>query len=140
MVLDNVFWQWIEKHINDNPLTLRLKYSTAKDGFDYDAAITQIECRRRFGKKLAETLSDVPHFYFPNKLSGEQSTSDRLADYHAKLIKGKSMMDLTAGLGIDVLHCARRCEKATAVERSQEVADALTYNARQARFDNISNL
>lgn len=137
MTIDDKFWQWVGLHINDDPIKLRLKYAAVNDGFDYDAAITQIECRHRFGKKLADTLLQIPHFFFPNKLSGEQSTSDKLADYHSTIIKGKSMIDLTAGLGIDVLHCSRMCDRATAVERAPNVADALGYNARQAGRENI---
>ncbi|MDE5567329.1 MAG: class I SAM-dependent methyltransferase [Muribaculaceae bacterium] len=137
-IIDDKFWEWVEHHMNDNPIKLRLKYAAAKDGFDYDEAITQIECRRRFGKKIAETLSSTPKFYFPNKLSGEQSTSDRLAEFHTSLIKGKTMIDLTAGLGIDVLHCSRICDSATAIERSQKLTDALVYNSAQAGCGNIT--
>lgn len=137
-IINDKFWEWVEHHMNDNPIKLRLKYAAVNDGFDYDAAITQIECRRRFSKKLAETLSNTPKFYFPNKLSGEQSTSDRLAGFHTMLIKGKTMIDLTAGLGIDALHCSRMCDSMTAIERSQELADALIYNARQTGCENIT--
>ena len=138
--IDNKFWSWVDAHLNDDPIRLRLKYSTCNDGFDYDAAITQIECRRRFGKKLAETLASTPRFYFPNKLAGEQSTSDKLADFHSTLIKGKTMIDLTAGLGIDVLHCSQDCDRAAAVERSEELADALRYNSEQCGRSNITVL
>ena len=135
--LDDKFWQWVDLHLNNDPIKLRLKYASISDGFDYDAAITQIECRQRFGKKLSDTLTNVPHFFFPNKLSGEQSTSDKLAEYHATLIKGRTMVDLTAGLGIDVLHCLRACDRAIAIERNESVANALKYNSSQASVNNL---
>ena len=132
------FYRWIEDHAADDPLKMRLKYASAGDGFDYDAAITQIECRKQFGKKLADTLSRAPHFYFPNRLSGEQSTSDRLADYHKTLVmKDEPLIDLTSGLGIDVFHCSAECSRTVAVERSSEVAEALRTNAEELRFKNI---
>ena len=77
------FFEWVRTHIADNPSALRLKYSRCNDGFDYEAAITQIECRRKFGKKLAATLTAFPDFYFPSVLSGEQATADVVAQFHA---------------------------------------------------------
>ncbi len=136
--LDNRFWDWVDAHISDDPIRLRLKYAKVNDGIDYDAAIRQIECRRRFGKKLQVTLDRTPRFYFPSKLSGEQSTSDRLAAYHATLVReNEPLIDLTSGLGIDVMHCAPKCSSATAVERSEALADALRYNAAQSHCDRL---
>lgn len=138
-VCDNEFWNWVENHINDDPIKLRLKYSASTDASIYDAAIRQIECRKRFGKKLAETLTAAPRFYFPTKLSGEQSTSDLLAAYHAKLvIPGESLIDLTPGLGVDVFHCAILSSETTAIERSDELAEALRYNASELDCRNLS--
>jgi len=139
--LNDTFWGWVETHLNDDTNKLRLKYSHIDDGFDYSAAITQIECRNRFSKKLGQTLASSPRFYFPNKLAGEQSTSDSLASYHLTLIKaGKNMIDLTAGLGIDVMHCSKCCLEAIALERDHELADALSYNITAAGCVNIKVL
>lgn len=136
---DSTFWDWIDSHINDDPTALRLKYPAAKDGMDYPLAITQIECRRKFGKKLKATLEAVPHFLFPSRLAGEQSTSDSLAAFHASLVlPGRDMMDMTAGLGIDAMHCSKVCSSVFAIERHSDVADALTINSRQAGCDNLS--
>ena len=118
MTFSKDFFEWVREHIADNPSTLRLKYSRSADGFDYDAAITQIECRRKFGKKLAGTLAMFPDFYFPSVMSGEQATADIVATFHATLAeRDMPMADLTAGLGIDVLHVADKVSSIVAVER-----------------------
>lgn len=136
---DSTFWNWVESHINDDPTALRLKYPAAKDGIDYPLAITQIECRRKFGKKLKATLEVVHHFLFPSRLSGEQSTSDRLAEFHASLVlPDRDMMDMTSGLGIDAMYCSKVCSSILAIERNSDVADALIFNSRQAGYDNLS--
>ena len=45
------YYQWIESHLSDDPAALRLKFAHRHDdGIDYADAITQIECRRKFGK------------------------------------------------------------------------------------------
>ncbi len=136
---DENFWRWVDSHISDDTAKLRLKYPKTTEELDYPLAITQIECRRRFGKKLSDTLSSAPHFLFPSKLSGEQSTSDALAAYHATLvIKGLDMVDMTSGLGIDALHCSRNCNIVTAIERNQDTARALEINVPLLSANNIN--
>jgi hypothetical protein len=118
------FFDWIQANASADPSRLRLKYGAAR-AFE----ILQIECRRRHGAKIASTLAENPHFIFPTALSGEQSTSDRLARFHASLIKPESRVaDLTSGLGIDAMAVARH-SSVTAVELNPIVADALRYNS-----------
>ncbi len=112
-------------------MKLRLKYHGQPQAlpFDVEAAITQIECRKKFGKKLAQTLASNPHFLFPDVLAGEQSTSDLLAGYHSSLVgEGEKIIDLTAGLGIDCLHFAGKACDVTAIEINPHKAEALMQN------------
>ncbi len=138
MVLtDDNFYSWIDSHMTADIQALRLS-THARHDIDYDAAITQIECRRKFGAKLAATLAAVPRFYFPSVLAGEQATSDLLASYHAsKVADGESVADLTAGLGIDVFHIARRASCVTAVELDCNRAEALRHNVALLGAGNI---
>lgn len=127
------FWLWVEAHAGDDPSRLRLKYGSARED-----EIRQIECRRKYARKLAYTLGACQRFYFPTALSGEQSTSDRLAAYHASLvIEGGTAADLTSGLGVDALHIARVASHVTAVERDMAVAEALGLNAVEMGVGNI---
>ena len=135
------FWSWIEKNRNQNVNKLRLAYGKEKtlQGIDVQQAITQIECRQRFGKKISRTLELFPHFYFPDILSGEQATSDLLARFHAQLFNSDDfVVDLTSGLGIDCFHIARQVRKITAIERDNAKAVALKYNAEGLNLNNIT--
>ena len=131
---------WIEAHKDDDTSALRLKYhgiSEDVSGIDYTYAILQVECRRKAAKKLASTLR-CRAFEFPTALSAEQSTSDRLAAFHASMIpQGASVVDLTSGLGIDVFHFAGLASHVTAVEIDPVVAGALINNAAVLGLDNI---
>lgn len=134
MNMDNEFWKWVEEHASDDPKRLWLKY-----GKTHEAGVLQVECRQRFGKKLEATLRRAPHWFFASKLAGEQSTSDRLAAFHARLVpEACRMADLTAGLGIDVLHCACVAAEVTAVEMDPAKADALRRNMAEAGVGNVS--
>jgi predicted RNA methylase len=127
------FWTWIEQHLNDDATRLRLKFTKADLPFDVALAILQIECRKKYAKKFNRTLSACPHFLFPDSIAAEQATSDLLATYHASLINdGDSVIDLTAGLGIDAMHCATKAKSVTACEQRDVAAQALQHNAEQS--------
>ena len=124
MQLSPDFFDWIDSHAADDATRLRLKY-----GADRAFEILQIECRRKYAAKLRDTLATRPDFIFPTALSGEQSTSEPIANFHASLIaEGDKVADLTAGLGIDAMVLARRASKVITIERDAIVAEALAHN------------
>lgn len=99
---DNNFYDWVAAHSADDTSKLRFKYAGKTGDIDYADAILQIDCRRKYARKLSATLAAAKQFYFPDTLSGEQSTSDLLASFHASLVSDADVVaDLTAGLGID---------------------------------------
>lgn len=131
------FWQWIAEHANDDPMRLRLSAARYPDPW-VGEGIGQIERRNRASKKIPHALSHAA-FYIPTDLSVEQSTGEALAAYHASRINdGDRVVDLTAGLGIDVLAMARRAKSVVAVERDPEVADALRHNAAVMGMNNVT--
>ncbi|MDO4319521.1 MAG: class I SAM-dependent methyltransferase [Bacteroidales bacterium] len=123
MKYDTEFFEWVEAHKDDDTARLRLKY-----GRERADEILQIECRRKYGAKLGDVLSERPMFVFATALSGEQSTSWRLAQFHAAMVApGSHVADLTAGLGIDAYAMSRHA-RVTAIERDPAVAGALRHN------------
>lgn len=140
MDYSQTLFEWVKANANADPAALRLKYAGKQGELDYGEAIVQIECRRKFGRKLADTLAAFPDFYFPSLLAGEQSSSDILAEYHASLVpEGMTVVDLTSGLGIDVLHMARRASSVVAVERNPALVEALRYNAGGLALGDVVN-
>lgn len=135
---DSEFWSWIDEHINDDVLNLKLKYQGKLTWLN--CALCQIQARHSCKKKLSETLKN-PQFYFPSILAAEQCTSDRLARFHASLIdKDSTVLDMTAGLGIDAFHLAEKCRNVTAIERQEALYEALEYNASVMGIENIKIL
>lgn len=137
--LNDNFWEFVSSHQNDDPSRLRLSAHTFKDEtFDVAAAILQIDARKRFAKKLSKTLAAFPKFYFPDLLAGEQSTGDVAAEYHESFIPDStSVVDITAGLGIDLMHLARKASSAVGVERRDHLAEVLRWNAAGLGLSNI---
>jgi hypothetical protein len=132
------FWKWIDEHKADDPTRLRLKFAKADLTFDVSQAILQIECRKKYAKKFSFTLSQYRQFIFPDSIAAEQATSDRLAVFHASLINdGDFVIDLTAGLGIDAIHCAAKAKSIIACEQRDVAADALQYNIEHIGLNNF---
>lgn len=65
----------------------------------------------------------------------EQSSSEESADI--KAISGSTLLDLTCGLGIDVMNFARRFERVVALERDAELAQVVRYNFKLLGIDNV---
>lgn len=126
---------WIKAHIKEDTAALRLKHR----GDSHSAhLINQIECRIKASSKLHETLNRCEAFEFPTALAQEQSTSDALAEFHASLVDANcTCADLTAGLGIDVLHMAAKSKRVVAVEIDESIAGVLHDNASAMNLQNI---
>lgn len=130
--------KWIEEHRDCDTNKLRLSCRKKDDASVYEFAIMQIECRKKASKKLDYTLQS-PNFIFPTNLSAEQCTSDELAEFHATLInEGETILDMTAGLGIDAFHLAQKAKHVTAIDLNADVAQALSINARVLNKDNFT--
>lgn len=122
------FYDFIQHNADRDVQGLRLKYHGKKSDFDLDFAITQIECRRKCSKKLKKLL-DNPYFIFPDAVVAEQSTCQAVASYHAMLVSpDETVLDMTAGLGIDALTMAEKGCNVTALEISDNRVDVLKHN------------
>lgn len=128
-ITDERLWEFVEKHLHDDPKQLMLRYSGKELGFPLADAVTQVECRKRCASKLP-SFNAEGEFYYPTKLSSEQATNEAVARYHASLVAdGSRVADLTAGLGIDAMTISRRAATVDAFEMEEVKCVALRHNA-----------
>ena len=129
---------WMERHRDDDPMRLRMRYHGTPEAGMVNFMILQMECRRKAARKLPSFVSN-PHLVFPTALSAEQCTSELLAAEHAALIaQGGSVLDMTCGLGIDAMALARKAASVVAVERDEAVAEAARQNAATLGLSNLT--
>lgn len=125
--------EFVRKHADDEVNVLRLKYGGNKSDeleFDSEFAFIQIEARKKARQKIPEFLAH-PDFVFPTLLSAEQATNEIIAKFHAKLIDGcNTLLDLTAGLGIDDMSMAKVGISVTACEIDPIKCEALCHNSK----------
>ena len=113
---------------------LRLKYQGYSDKLE---EVLQQECREKCAKKLNETLTH-DDFKFPSLALAEMCTSDAVADVHAGMIpEGRTVLDMTAGLGIDDFHFARKGCRVTAIELDSKAAIVLNANIKSLGLSDL---
>lgn len=133
--LSDELWKWIADNEKSDPDKLRLKYAGNQMMLH---AITQIDCRRRTARKLGQFLSSAPRFIFPSTLSAEQCSGHATAAIHARIVSpGKTVLDMTCGLGIDAFTLARDGCAVTACELNPTYASAARHNASLLQLDNF---
>jgi hypothetical protein len=123
----------IDRHADDDPSEFALKFH-GSEGLPVRAIAEQIACRRKASLKLP-TLSRYPLLYA--KLTLEQASGERTAEWKAGLMSGRSIIDLTGGLGIDSIFLARRFRQVIHCERDPVLSELAGYNFRTLGIGNI---
>lgn len=128
--------KFIAEHAADDTAQLLLQRHRYPD-VDVAFAVQQIEGRRKAVHKLP-TLAANPDFVFPPKLNLEQASSELTADYKARhFAEGKTVVDITGGLGIDSLFFARHAAKVTYIEQNTELFEIAKHNFNILGLNNI---
>ena len=125
-MLDNATKEFIITHRNDNVRTLALqagRYPTV----DMHEAVVQIEGWQQAREKLPEWAA-TDGIIYPPKISMEQCSSEKTANFKASLMDGERFADLTGGFGIDFSYIARRFNEAYYIERNKNLCDIATAN------------
>ena len=120
---------FIENHFSEDTDKLLLKYhSQMVEEIDYLYCINQIKLRRKFADKFPSFVLRKD-FLFPLSLNLEQSSSEHTAAYKSMLLNdGESLLDLTAGFGVDDIYFSKKAKKIVCVEQNKMLVDLLSYN------------
>lgn len=119
--------QFVQDHQSEDPAQLLFAYS-GKTDFDLKAAVQQIQARQKAKQKLPSWAAH-PDLIFPSSLSLEQASSEETAKFKSGILpKGKNMIDLTGGYGVDTFYLAENFEKAVYCERNPELSAIVEYN------------
>lgn len=95
------------------------------------------------GKKVAQKKFPfllVENIIFPPNLNSEQASSQSTAVFKARNLRGKKLLDLTMGFGVDAYFFSQNFEEVTLVEQNTELLDIVKHNwkilNRKAKFIN----
>lgn len=73
-------------------------------------------------------------------LSVEQCSSEITAKFKASLVRGKTLIDLTGGMGVDIAYMSKNFEKAFYFEQNADLLDVTKYNFEQLGIENVEFL
>ena len=106
----------------------RNRFSQLSDT-DFRFFLQQVEGKQRTRDKLP-TFAQIEDWWYPVRLSCEQCSSEATARYKAELIghKHNTLIDLTAGYGVDTFFMAEHTQQAHYVERNAELCAIAEHN------------
>ncbi|WP_291115482.1 class I SAM-dependent methyltransferase [Flavobacterium sp. UBA6135] len=94
---------------------------------DYKAIINQIEARTKSKEKLP-TWFNCENIVYPTKISIEQTSSEKTANYKSQLIKGDSLIDLTGGFGVDAYYFSSQIKRVIHCEWNKVLSKIVKHN------------
>jgi len=112
--------QYIEEHLTDDVRQLAL---SGTDKF----LLNQIAGRQKIRHKIPSWY-ERDDLLFPPALSLEQSSSELTARYKSTLIKGKTLVDLTGGFGVDSVFLSSSFSQTIYVEKQEALAETAQHN------------
>lgn len=125
----------IGEHLHDDVQQLALqrnRFPQLSDA-DFRFFLQQIEGRQRTKEKLP-SFAQNPDWWYPVRLSCEQCSSEATARYKAEVIKpfigqvDATLIDLTAGYGVDTFFMSEHTHRAHYVERNAELCAIAQHN------------
>ena len=134
-VLHTEVQEFINSHLETDISRILLKKSPFGDISAKELA-QQIESKRNAEKKLP-TWYSTPGIYFPPKISIEQGSSELTAAYKSELIKGRKLIDLTGGLGVDSFYFSKKAAEVIHCELNKELSAIAAHNAEILKAGNI---
>ena len=124
--IDSATQQFIEAHRQDDVKVLALQAKKYPQ-VDISFALNQIAGWQTASTKLPSWAA-LSGIVYPMHLSMEQCSSEPTARYKASLVKGRTLVDLTGGLGVDCSFLSRKFEQVDYVERQAGLAEIAEHN------------
>lgn len=81
---------------------------------------------------------EAKNIYYPPSINLEQASSWATAQYKANIVNGNSLIDLTAGIGIDSYGFAQEFKQVTALERNSDLVEIAKYNYQSLNQTNLN--
>ncbi|MFD2098894.1 THUMP-like domain-containing protein [Flagellimonas iocasae] len=107
------------------------------DGISQQELAEQLEAKKKCKYKLP-TWFNTPLIYYPNKLNIEQTSSEETAQYKSDLVDGKTLLDLTGGLGVDTYFFSKKVDSVFHCEINQNLSEIAHHNFEVLGQKNIS--
>ena len=139
MLRDSILTVEIQNFINKNIDKSISKVALQKNPFpkvEWISIVNQIEAKTKAKTKLPSWFS-AQKIIYPNKLSIEQTSSEKTASYKARIVSGENLIDLTGGFGVDDYYFAKKIKTVVHCEINPELSQIVNHNFEQLNVKNI---
>jgi 16S rRNA G966 N2-methylase RsmD len=128
--------QFVQRHLNDDPLQLVLKQSGKNPDINIKYAATQISALQRMKNKVPNWYR--PDLRFSSLLAVEQCSSQATAMFKAQFVDQKTVLDLSGGLGVDAAFMAAQAKELVYVEPNAALFEHAKKNFMTLGLKNIT--
>lgn len=129
----------IQKFIQQNTDSDVSKLALQKPKFateNWIEILNQISARQKAESKLP-TWFNTHNIYYPAKISIEQTSSEKTAEYKSQLVSGQHLIDLTGGFGVDDYYFSKKVSQVVHCEINEELSQIVSRNFAQLQIKNI---
>lgn len=134
-ILNTGVQSFISENLNVDIMAVLLKTSKF-EGITPKELAQQIEAKKSSRAKLP-TWFQNNKIYYPKKLSIEQASSETTALYKSGIVKGKSLLDVTGGFGVDSYFFSKKIGRVVYCEINAELSKIVRYNFAVLEVSNI---
>lgn len=134
-ILNTGVQNFIQKNLNTDIVSVLLKKSIF-EGVTTKELVEQLEAKKKCKNKLPLWYK-ANQIYFPNKLNIEQTSSEKTARYKADIVSGKSLIDLTGGLGVDSFYFSQKLAAVSHTEIDENLSKIAAHNFKILETKNI---
>lgn len=136
IILNPEIQAFIKSNIGKSISKLALQKNPFPD-VDWIRILNQIEAKAKAKDKLPNWFS-TKNIIYPSKISIEQTSSEKTAQYKASIVSGKSLIDLTGGFGVDDYYFAKKIKNVVHCEINLELSAVVKHNFKQLNAPNIN--
>ena len=126
---------FINKNINGNIAKLAMKKNPFPE-MEWISILNQIEAKAKAKTKLPHWFS-TKNIIYPSKISVEQTSSEKTADYKTSIVSGENLIDLTGGSGVDDYFFAKKMKVVAHCEINPALSKIVNHNFNQLNVQNI---
>ena len=128
----------IQKFITANLAANSTQLAFQKNPFpnvDWKEIINQIVAKQKAKDKLHSWFK-TENILYPSKISLEQTSSEKTAEYKSCLVSGENLIDLTGGFGVDDFYFTKKIKQVTHCEINEELSKIVAHNFGQLKVGN----
>lgn len=135
-MLNEEIEKFIQKEQSTSIAELSLKLSK-KGHLPKEFIINQINGRQKVKKKFP-FLYRFKDYIFPSPRAFAQASSEQTAKYKADLVSGKTLADLSGGMGIDSYFFSKKVDQIHYIEKKAELCELNRKNFKNLNASNIT--